>query len=78
MAPVRSGPALSSSVRAVRERRDDGVVQRVLGDLKQAAAQPDRNLMPVLLECTRADATEGEIIAALQEVFGTYREAPIF
>jgi methylmalonyl-CoA mutase N-terminal domain/subunit len=65
-------------VRAVRERRDDGVVERVLGDLKQAAAQPDRNLMPALLECTRADVTEGEIIAALQEVFGTYREAPIF
>jgi methylmalonyl-CoA mutase N-terminal domain/subunit len=34
--------------------------------------------MPHLVEAARARATEGEMIAALQDVFGTYRETPIF
>ncbi|MEA2195852.1 MAG: methylmalonyl-CoA mutase, N-terminal domain, partial [Solirubrobacteraceae bacterium] len=55
----------------VRATRDGAEVERVLGELKQAA-RSDRNLMPDLLECARAHASEGEIIAALQEVFGTY------
>jgi methylmalonyl-CoA mutase N-terminal domain/subunit len=62
---------------AVRGRRDGAAVERVLGELKEAA-QTDRNLMPNLLDCARAHASEGEIIAALQEVFGSYREAPIY
>ena len=39
---------------------------------------PDRNLMPNLLACARVHATEGEIVGALQEVFGTYTESPVF
>jgi methylmalonyl-CoA mutase N-terminal domain/subunit len=65
-------------LRTVRERRDGDTVQRTLDQLKEDAATPERNLMPTLLECARADASEGEIIAALQDVFGSYREAPIF
>ena len=34
--------------------------------------------MPNLIECARVHATEGEIVAALQEVFGTYTETPVF
>ena len=34
--------------------------------------------MPVLLECARAHASEGEIIAALQDVWGGYRETPVY
>ena len=34
--------------------------------------------MPALLDCARAHASEGEIIRALQDVFGTYRETPVF
>ena len=37
-----------------------------------------RNLMPGLLDCARAHATEGEIVEALQTVFGTYAESPVF
>jgi methylmalonyl-CoA mutase N-terminal domain/subunit len=65
-------------LQAVRGRRDTAPVQRVLDELKEAAAQPDRNLMPNLLDCARAHVTEGEIVTALQEVFGVYREAPVF
>ena len=34
--------------------------------------------MPPIIEAARARATEGEMIEAMQEVFGTYREAPVF
>jgi methylmalonyl-CoA mutase, N-terminal domain len=34
--------------------------------------------MPSILEAARARATEGEMIAAMQEVFGTYTESPVF
>jgi methylmalonyl-CoA mutase, N-terminal domain len=65
-------------VAAMRARRDSASVERGLAELKEAATREDPNLMPILLDCARAEVTEGEIIAALQEVFGTYREAPIF
>jgi methylmalonyl-CoA mutase N-terminal domain/subunit len=34
--------------------------------------------MPALLDCARVGASEGEIVQALQTVFGTYAEAPVF
>ena len=46
--------------------------------LKRTAAREDANLMPGLLDAARAHATEGEIIEALQEVFGSYTETPVF
>ena len=43
-----------------------------------SGAADDANLMPVLLDAARVHATEGEIVAALQEVFGAYTETPVF
>jgi len=34
--------------------------------------------MPGLLDAARAHCTEGEIVTALQTVFGTYTETPVF
>jgi hypothetical protein len=34
--------------------------------------------MAPLIEAARAGASEGEIIARLQAVWGDYREAPVF
>jgi methylmalonyl-CoA mutase, N-terminal domain len=65
-------------VQAVRARRQSEPVERALADLKAAAADSDRNLMPNLLTCARVHASEGEIVEALQEVFGTYTETPVF
>jgi methylmalonyl-CoA mutase N-terminal domain/subunit len=65
-------------LQAVRARRDSGEVERTLTTLRARAAREDANLMPVLLECARAHASEGEIVRALQDVFGTYRETPVF
>jgi hypothetical protein len=34
--------------------------------------------MEPLLDCARADCSEGEIVRALQGVFGRYSETPVF
>jgi methylmalonyl-CoA mutase N-terminal domain/subunit len=66
-------------LQAVRARRDAGAVERSLTALRAGAAGAARpNLMPALLDCARAHASEGEIVRALQDVFGTYRETPVF
>jgi methylmalonyl-CoA mutase, N-terminal domain len=79
---LRIDPALEGKqigrVQAVRARRDGTAVERALVELKQAAAVEERNLMPNLLTSARVHATEGEIVEALQEVFGTYTETPVF
>lgn len=64
-------------VKATRGRRDSTAVEATLKTLVEAAAT-DQNLLYPILECARAMATEGEIIQALQGVFGTYREVPVF
>jgi methylmalonyl-CoA mutase N-terminal domain/subunit len=61
-----------------RAARDDAAVQRVLDELRAAAAREDENLMPHFLAAARARASEGEIVATLQQVFGTYTEQPQF
>jgi len=79
---LRIDPALERKqigrVQAVRARRDAGAVERALTPLREAAARPGANLMPPLLDCARAHATEGEIVQALQQVFGAYTETPVF
>jgi methylmalonyl-CoA mutase N-terminal domain/subunit len=78
---LRIDPALERKqidrVKAVRARRDAGAVERTLGELREAAGS-QRNLMPVLLDAARVHATEGEIVQALQQVWGDYREQPVF
>jgi methylmalonyl-CoA mutase N-terminal domain/subunit len=79
---LRIDPALEQKqidrVQAVRGRRDASGVESALGALKASAAREGENLMPALIEAARARATEGEMIVALQEVFGTYTETPVF
>jgi len=65
-------------LRAVRARRDSGPVEASLSALKAAAAEPRLNLMPHLLDAARAHTSEGEVVQALQTVWGDYRETPVF
>jgi methylmalonyl-CoA mutase N-terminal domain/subunit len=65
-------------LQAVRARRDPTAVETSLSALRASAANPHENLMPRLLDAARADASEGEIVDALQRVWGEYREAPVF
>jgi methylmalonyl-CoA mutase N-terminal domain/subunit len=79
---LRVDPALERKqlgrLQAARAGRDGAEVERTLAALRQAAAQPDRNLMEPLLDCARACASEGEIVESLQQVFGDYTETPVF
>jgi methylmalonyl-CoA mutase N-terminal domain/subunit len=79
---LRIDPAFETQqverVQAVRARRDASAVKQALVALEEAARSESTNLMPLLLDAARADATEGEIVQTLQEVFGTYREMPSF
>jgi methylmalonyl-CoA mutase, N-terminal domain len=67
----------SARLAATREKRDAAAVESTLAELKRAAAT-DENLMPRFIDAARARASEGEMVAALQEVFGTYSEHPQF
>ena len=67
----------TARVAALRERRDNTRVTRSLGDLKDAARGKD-NVMPLIIEASRAYATLGEMCDALREVFGEYEEPPAF
>jgi len=66
------------SVRRLRGQRDDAEAQRALERLKAAAIDEGENLMPPLIDCARAYCTEGEIVSALREIFGSYTETPRF
>ncbi|MGH2785013.1 MAG: acyl-CoA mutase large subunit family protein [Actinomycetota bacterium] len=60
-----------------RSARDTATVDAALVALAEAAKGPD-NLIPLIVDAARASATEGEIIGAMREAFGEYREAPRF
>ena len=60
----------------MRATRDNAAVETRLTALR-AAAKTDANLMPFILDCARAYCTLYEIRAAMEEVFGAYRE-PVF
>jgi methylmalonyl-CoA mutase N-terminal domain/subunit len=78
---LRIDPALERKqrgrVEATKARRDSAEVERTLAELRVAAAT-DANLMPAILECARARVSEGEMVEALQGVFGSYTELPVF
>ena len=79
---LRVDPALEDEqiarVQAVRARRDSGAVEAALAQLKEAASVEDRNLMPPIVEASRAYVTMGEMCESLREVWGVWRETPVF
>ncbi len=60
----------------MRAARDNALVQKRLDALRSAAATSE-NLMPYILDCARVYCTLYEIRAAMEAVFGAYRE-PVF
>ena len=63
-------------LKQLKEKRDNDLVQKRLEELKESC-QGDGNTMYPIIEAVRAYATVGEISAAMQEVFGSYRETPV-
>ncbi|HET6760605.1 MAG TPA: methylmalonyl-CoA mutase family protein [Gemmatimonadaceae bacterium] len=60
----------------MRAERDNDLVEQRLAALRDAA-KTSQNLMPFILDCARAYCTLYEIRAAMESVFGAYRE-PVF
>jgi methylmalonyl-CoA mutase N-terminal domain/subunit len=65
-------------VGALRGRRDAAAVEAALARLKEDAAREDRNLMRPIMDAARAYVTMGEMCDAFREVWGTWRETPVF
>ena len=52
-------------------KRHTEAVERIKSD-----AQADKNMMPTLIDAAKADATVGEMMAAMKTVFGSYDGGP--
>ncbi|MGZ4129083.1 MAG: acyl-CoA mutase large subunit family protein, partial [Actinomycetota bacterium] len=78
---LRISPEVERSQRraleTLRSGRNAAATEAALATLT-AAARTDENLIPLIVDAVRAEATEGEIVGALKSVFGEYREAPRF
>jgi len=62
---------------AVKQGRDAAAVAVALARVAADAAEPTTNLMPALLDAVRARATLGEVVDALEGVFGTWLETAV-
>jgi methylmalonyl-CoA mutase, N-terminal domain len=65
-------------VRALRERRDAAAAAQAVDRLKRDAGRDDVNLMPAIIDASKAYVTMGEMCDALRDVWGTWRETPVF
>jgi methylmalonyl-CoA mutase N-terminal domain/subunit len=79
---LKIDPALEGEqigrVQALRARRDSAVVEAALARLKEDAVHEDRNLMPPIVDASKAYVTMGEMCDALRAVWGVWRETPVF
>src|SRR3954462_8189879 len=79
---LKIDPALEGEqierVQGLRGRRDSGAVEAALSRLKQGAGEADTNLMPAIIDASRAYVTMGEMCDALRETWGVWRETPVF
>jgi methylmalonyl-CoA mutase N-terminal domain/subunit len=79
---LRIDPALEQKqidrVQALRARRDSSAVESALARLKEDAARDDRNLMDPIVEASNTYVTMGEMCDALRDVWGVWRETPVF
>src|SRR6266446_3669618 len=65
-------------VQALRGRRDSAAVESALTKLKDDAGHENRNLMPQIVDAAKEYVTMGEMCDALREVWGVWRETPVF
>ncbi len=65
-------------VRSLRAARDSAAAESRLAALRDAAARDDVNLMPLVIDAARDQVTMGEMCDALRQVWGVWRETPVF
>jgi len=79
---LRIDPALEQKqigrVDALRARRESVAVEAALARLKEDAGREDRNLMHPIVEASKVYVTMGEMCDALRDVWGVWRETPVF
>jgi methylmalonyl-CoA mutase N-terminal domain/subunit len=79
---LKIDPALEGQqiarVQALRAGRDSAAVEAALARLKEDAARDGRNLMHPIVDAARAYVTMGEMCDAFREIWGTWRETPVF
>ncbi|MBD0323988.1 MAG: methylmalonyl-CoA mutase, partial [Aldersonia sp.] len=68
--------AQSARLAEWRTNRDGNKVEAELDRLR-SACRTDENLVPIIMDAVRADATLGEICGAMKDVYGIYREPPV-
>ncbi len=61
----------------LRGRRESHAVDQALKNIEKAAAS-DENLVPLVVEAAKADATLGEIVSSMKMVFGEWQESAVF
>lgn len=64
-------------IQTLRKKRNNAQVAKVLKELKRVC-QTKENVMYPILKAVKAYATLGEICAAMKEIFGVYKEPPMF
>ena len=77
VAPELEGQQIER-VRSLRAGRDGSAVEQALARLKTDAAKEGPNLMEPIIDAARAYVTMGEMCDALRDVWGTWRETPVF
>ena len=65
-------------VQAMRARRDSRAAEAALARLKTDAGHDGRNLMGPIVDAAKAGVTMGEMCDALRDVWGVWRETPVF
>ena len=65
-----------SRLNDVRASRDESKVLLALEELTRDAVDPEVNLMPALINASRAYVTVGEMMGAMEKVFGRHVEVP--
>ena len=70
--------AQARRLRRLRASRNARAWSAALDRLRKVAATERENTMPPILEAVKAKATLGEIVVALQDVYGPYRERAMY
>ena len=65
------------SLAKLRKERDENMVQKALSRIQEACVNSD-NIMPPIIEASKAFATMGEIVVAMKAEFGEWQEAAVF
>ena len=78
---LKVNPALrevqTKKINKVKQLRNNELVKQKLAILKEAAADSNQNLMPLIVDAAKEYASLGEICNVLRDVFGEYEETVV-